>query len=161
MRLEGRRFVRRNVFLRPIPRASERAMASGRGGTGKETTGRGWESDPECFSRSKRAFSFRRSASGSGFVRFPAISWVSSSRGGRCRGKPWGMARTHRSFAQFYPGGGGGRRKFPMRKLGTQIGTPDTVRTIAISITEISLAARNAAFSRTITHRDLFARSKK
>lgn len=93
--LESRRFVRRNVFLRPIPRAGERNR--------ERTTERGWESDlePECSSRSKRAFSFRRFALGSGFVGFPAISWVSSSRGA----VPREVSRlgTHRSCTQFYP----------------------------------------------------------
>lgn len=62
VRLEGRRFVRRNVFLRPIPRASERAMANGREERRKNNAERGWESDPEY----SRAFSFRRFASGVG-----------------------------------------------------------------------------------------------
>ncbi|TGZ46420.1 hypothetical protein DBV15_04492 [Temnothorax longispinosus] len=83
-------FVETFFSARFLERANERTMANGREERGnKRTTERGWESDPECFSRSKRAFSFRHAASrldqdSSGSPQFRGFH----RHAARCRGKP-------------------------------------------------------------------------
>jgi len=96
LRLEGQRFVRRNVFLRPIPRgSSHQAMASGREDWEERTTGRererererGWESDAGLRSPNSRVFlslethsrfaASHRDQAGSGRIRIRPIRQVS------------------------------------------------------------------------------------
>lgn len=105
-------FVETFFSARFLERASERAMANGRGERRKNNGERVGIGPRERSFRSKGAFSFLRFASGSGFIGFPAISWVSSSHAAMPReaSGPW-RTHTHRSFAQFYPG-----EKISMRK---------------------------------------------